>query len=157
MEQSERAQLTLMVKWYFVAAGVAKDCVLKETKAYPKRLRYTLEYIAKRMNPIVVQRMDSEPVLSVGNGNRLEGGFDNDESVELGTTIPCFSCSPASSRTATPGPACETAEIANTQITPGIKCIAQDAGLAELAEKVAQAACEDQLIAEELEQIDSQV
>nr|BAI44737.1 hypothetical protein [Alternaria alternata]BAI44799.1 hypothetical protein [Alternaria alternata] len=47
--QDEKARLTLMVKWYFVAAGVAKNCVLRETKAFPERLRSALEYIAERM------------------------------------------------------------------------------------------------------------
>ncbi|KAB2100081.1 hypothetical protein AG0111_0g11706 [Alternaria gaisen] len=47
--QDEKARLTLMVKWYFIAAGVAKNCVLRETKAFPERLRSALEYIAERM------------------------------------------------------------------------------------------------------------
>ncbi|EDU46138.1 predicted protein [Pyrenophora tritici-repentis Pt-1C-BFP] len=56
-----------MVKWYFIAAGIAKDCVLRETKAYPERLRSALEYIAKRMGaasvraPIVGYERQTEP------------------------------------------------------------------------------------------------
>ncbi|KAF2829078.1 hypothetical protein CC86DRAFT_345531 [Ophiobolus disseminans] len=49
VEQGDRARLTLMIKWYFIAAGIAKDVVLRETKAYPERLRSALEYIAARM------------------------------------------------------------------------------------------------------------
>jgi hypothetical protein len=56
IDQNQRARLTLMVKWYFIAAGIAKDCVLKETKAYPGRLRNALEYIAKRMGPAATER-----------------------------------------------------------------------------------------------------
>jgi hypothetical protein len=65
--QDEKARLTLMVKWYFIAAGIAKDCVLRETKAYPERLRSALEYIAKRMGaasvraPIVGYERQTEP------------------------------------------------------------------------------------------------
>ncbi|USP76140.1 hypothetical protein yc1106_03414 [Curvularia clavata] len=51
LEQSDRARVTLMVKFYFIAAGIATDCVLKETKKYPERLRVALEYIADRMGP----------------------------------------------------------------------------------------------------------
>ncbi|KAF1832982.1 hypothetical protein BDW02DRAFT_501684 [Decorospora gaudefroyi] len=49
IEQSDKARSTLMVKWYFIAAGIATNCVLKETKAYPERLRSALDYIARRM------------------------------------------------------------------------------------------------------------
>lgn len=51
LEQSDRARLTLMVKFYFISAGIATDCVLKETKKYPERLRVALDYIADRMGP----------------------------------------------------------------------------------------------------------
>lgn len=49
LTQAERARLSLMVKWYFIAAGIATTCVLKETQAYPERFREALEYIASRM------------------------------------------------------------------------------------------------------------
>lgn len=55
VEQSDKARFSLMVKWYFIAAGIAKDLVLKETKAYPERLRSALEYIAMRMGPAAVE------------------------------------------------------------------------------------------------------
>ncbi|KAF2029645.1 hypothetical protein EK21DRAFT_89587 [Setomelanomma holmii] len=51
IDQGDRARLTLMVKWYFIAAGIATNLVLQETKAYPGRLRCALEYIANRMGP----------------------------------------------------------------------------------------------------------
>jgi hypothetical protein len=56
IEQSDRARLTLMVKWYFVAAGIATDCVLSETRAFPERLRFALEYITDRMGPGAVKQ-----------------------------------------------------------------------------------------------------
>ncbi|RMZ67740.1 hypothetical protein GMOD_00010117 [Pyrenophora seminiperda CCB06] len=65
--QGEKARLTLVVKWYFIAAGITKDCVLRETKAYPERLRSALEYIAKRMGaasvrtPLVGYERQTEP------------------------------------------------------------------------------------------------
>jgi hypothetical protein len=33
------------MRWYFIAAGLAKNCVLQETKAYPRHLRSAFEYI----------------------------------------------------------------------------------------------------------------
>lgn len=59
VEQGDKARFSLMVKWYFVAAGIAIDVVLKETKAYPERLRSALEYIAMRMGPAAVERPES--------------------------------------------------------------------------------------------------
>jgi hypothetical protein len=55
IDQGDRARLTLMVKWYFIAAGIAADCVLKETKDYPVRLRQALDYIAERMGLAAVK------------------------------------------------------------------------------------------------------
>ncbi|KAH7088723.1 hypothetical protein FB567DRAFT_522174 [Paraphoma chrysanthemicola] len=49
IDQGDRARLTLMVKFYFIAAGIARNFVLQETKAFPDRLRSALEYIAHRM------------------------------------------------------------------------------------------------------------
>lgn len=61
MDQADRARLTLIVKWYFIAAGLAKDFVLKETKAYPERLRSALDYIAHRMGPAAASPESSTP------------------------------------------------------------------------------------------------
>ncbi|KAJ4368438.1 hypothetical protein N0V83_006795 [Neocucurbitaria cava] len=55
VDQGDRARLTLIVKWYFIAAEIARDIVLKETKAYPDRLRSGLEYIAQRMGEAAVE------------------------------------------------------------------------------------------------------
>lgn len=55
VDQGDRARLTLIVKWYFIAAELARDIVLKETKAYPDRLRSGLEYIAQRMGDAAVE------------------------------------------------------------------------------------------------------
>jgi hypothetical protein len=59
-EQADRARFTLMVKWYFIAAGIATDCILRETKSYPERLRAALDYIADQMGPAAVK--PPEPV-----------------------------------------------------------------------------------------------
>jgi hypothetical protein len=45
IDNSGTARLTTMVKWYFIAAGYAKNCVLKETKDFPTRLRSALLWI----------------------------------------------------------------------------------------------------------------
>jgi hypothetical protein len=59
-EQADRARFTLMVKWYFIAAGIATDCVLEETKSYPGRFHAALGYIADRMGSAAVK--SSKPV-----------------------------------------------------------------------------------------------
>jgi hypothetical protein len=64
LEQSDRARLTLMVKFYFISAGIATDCVLKETKKYPERLRVALDYVADRMGPAA-----AKPPTRTGVGN----------------------------------------------------------------------------------------
>jgi hypothetical protein len=60
-EQADRARFTLMTKWYFIAAGIATDCVLNETKAYPERLRHALEYIAEQMGSAAVKASENVP------------------------------------------------------------------------------------------------
>jgi hypothetical protein len=76
-DQSDRARLTLMVKWYFIAAGIATDCVLSETKAFPERLRFALEYIADRMGPGAVKQP---------KGLRNEDPSPDDDSTKQRTT-----------------------------------------------------------------------
>ncbi|KAI4650698.1 hypothetical protein J4E93_003055 [Alternaria ventricosa] len=61
-EQADRARLTLMIKWYFIAAGIATDCVLHETKAYPERLRCALEYISDQMGPDAFKSSGTVPM-----------------------------------------------------------------------------------------------
>ena len=52
IDQSDKARLSILIKWYFLATGVAHNIILKEIKAYPERLRHALEYISKRMEHI---------------------------------------------------------------------------------------------------------
>ncbi|CAA9961960.1 GREB1 domain containing protein [Pyrenophora teres f. maculata] len=52
---ADQARLALMIKYYFIAAGIAPDNVLKESKTFGDRLRSSLEYIAKRMGPAAVK------------------------------------------------------------------------------------------------------
>jgi hypothetical protein len=68
-----------MVKWYFIAAGIVKDVVLQETKAYPERLRSALEYIAARMGPAAVQPPDDAEVNGPSN-TRDSNGSANQQS-----------------------------------------------------------------------------
>jgi hypothetical protein len=49
-DQGAGARFTLMVKWYFVAAGIVKDVVLRETQAFPYRLKAALEHIEIMVN-----------------------------------------------------------------------------------------------------------
>jgi hypothetical protein len=89
VEQSDRARLTLMVKWYFIAAGIATDCVLKETKAYPERLRSSLDYIADRMgagavNPpsSIAKRVPSADKNSVKQRTTSESSYIDESDIQ---------------------------------------------------------------------------
>lgn len=62
VDAKDRARLTLLVKWYFIAAGVVTDRVLKETKDYPRRLRDALEYIAQRTEPAEIIPTDEASI-----------------------------------------------------------------------------------------------
>ncbi|KAF7575114.1 Periplasmic protein TonB [Pyrenophora tritici-repentis] len=52
---ADQSRLALMVKYYFIAAGIAPDDVLKESKTFAERLHSALGYIAKRMGPAAVK------------------------------------------------------------------------------------------------------
>lgn len=70
IDQGDRARFTLMVKFYFVESGVAGDVVLKETKAFPERLKSALEYVARRMGGAAVRPppLAANPRLGSSNG-----------------------------------------------------------------------------------------
>ncbi|RAR08230.1 hypothetical protein DDE83_006071 [Stemphylium lycopersici] len=80
VEQSDRARLTLMVKFYFIAAGITTNCVLKETKQFPARLKVALDYIAERMGPASVkppERTTIEDVLADTASSRDESSSES--------------------------------------------------------------------------------
>ncbi|KAL5371020.1 hypothetical protein DPSP01_014539 [Paraphaeosphaeria sporulosa] len=111
INQSDRVRLTLMVKWYFIAAGHAKDIVLKEAKGYPMRLRRALEYIAQRMDSAVTRSLRSA---SVGPSTEADV---NPSTPRISTT---FRTVPFSSPVATeeqPIVVCNTAEDASLHST----------------------------------------
>ncbi|KAG9194802.1 hypothetical protein G6011_04837 [Alternaria panax] len=89
-EQADRARLTLMVKWYFIAAGIAKDCVLRETKSYPERLRAALEYIADEMGPAAVKLPEPTATEDVTPDDGSESSYAPEESYNQ----PALSCEP---------------------------------------------------------------
>ncbi|KAF2249316.1 hypothetical protein BU26DRAFT_605177 [Trematosphaeria pertusa] len=55
IDRSDKIRLNLMVKWYFIAAGIANNSVLKEARDYPHRFRSALAYIARKMGPAAVK------------------------------------------------------------------------------------------------------
>jgi hypothetical protein len=132
IDQNERARLTLMVKWYFIAAGIAKDCVLKETKAYPGRLRSALEYIAQQMGPAA-----AEPTSLVYEG-RIEASPPVPRDTTLADVIPDL---PVIPRQASPFPTTITEEQHRGSIEPTSQGIKRSAAaeLDELVEVVSQA------------------
>jgi hypothetical protein len=58
---ADQERLDILVKWYFIAAGIAANIVLRETPSYPSRLVSTLTYIADRMGPAAAAPPSSTP------------------------------------------------------------------------------------------------
>jgi hypothetical protein len=58
---ADQERLDILVKWYFIAAGIAANIVLRETPNYPSRLVSTLTYIADRMGPAAATPLSSVP------------------------------------------------------------------------------------------------
>ncbi|KAF3031948.1 hypothetical protein E8E11_002521 [Didymella keratinophila] len=166
--QDEKARLTLMVKWYFIAAGIAKDCVLKETKAYPERLRNALEYIAKRMGaasvrtPVVGYERQTEPETTSEEANPAI-----DEShiqFSLAEVTPNLLSSRIHTRTDPPRPSTTHAEqldkSSNAVDDPelrGTKRTAEDAEFEDLAEIVSQVLTVDRDLTNQINDIDKQI
>lgn len=48
IELRDRRRLTALVKWYFIAAGIIRDRILRETKDYPRLIKEALQYIRRR-------------------------------------------------------------------------------------------------------------
>lgn len=51
IDKDGKVRLSLLIKWYFVVAGVADAGVLKEMNNYPERLRSMLGWVQDRMRP----------------------------------------------------------------------------------------------------------
>lgn len=165
IDQGEKARLTLMVKWYFIAAGIAKNCVLRETKAYPERLRSALEYIAKRMGPAAVKPPRVASVEQTESGNIPD---DTSESCIQSTALevmPLPSYLSVTSRTVPCQPATAHEEqpvtMSNTTDSPllhGTKRTAEDAEFEDLArllsEDLARITSEDQDLTKRMNDID---
>ncbi|KAF7449865.1 hypothetical protein A1F99_069140 [Pyrenophora tritici-repentis] len=150
--QDEKARLTLMVKWYFIAAGIAKDCVLRETKAYPERLRSALEYIAKRMGAASVRA----PI--VGYERQTEPKTTSEE------VTPNPLSSPITSRIAHPHPSIAHPEQLNNPSNAvdapelrGTKRTAEDAEFEDLTKIVSQVLTGDQNLKDQINDIDKQI
>jgi hypothetical protein len=58
---ADQDRLDVLVKWYFIAAGIATNIVLRETPSYPDRLVDTLAYIADRMGPAAAAPPSATP------------------------------------------------------------------------------------------------
>jgi hypothetical protein len=99
-EQADRARLTLMIKWYFIAAEIATDCVLRETKAYPDRLRCALEYIAEQMGSAAVHPLESGPT----NDGIEDEGSESSYTPEEKDTQPVLADEPTREPTRKPPP-----------------------------------------------------
>jgi hypothetical protein len=161
INQDERARLTLMVKWYFIAARIAKDCVLRETKAYPERLRSALEYIDQRMGSAAVESA------TVVDGDRNEDSTISEDARPSTTG----SRNPSTPAEVTfifePAPPCpptaQEAQQNNSHNTDKIsipcrtKRSAEDAGFEELAEIVAEARIKRRDLDEQIDNIEEQI
>lgn len=92
IDNSGTARLTTMVKWYFIAAGYAKDCVLKETKDFPTNLRGALLWIRGQIrttavSPYAVGDRAGDVLFST---NRSESSVDDEAlpSTRLNDALP---------------------------------------------------------------------
>jgi hypothetical protein len=63
---ADQERLDILVKWYFIAGGIASMIVLHENPTYPERLVSTLSYIADRMGPAA-----APPPTSLGPSNSI--------------------------------------------------------------------------------------
>jgi hypothetical protein len=166
--QDEKARLTLMVKWYFIAAGIAKNCVLRETKAYPERLRSALEYIDKQMGaasgrtPLVGYERQTE------NETTSEEASPTIDESHIQFTLAKVTSSPLSSpitsRIAPPRPSTAHAEQldhpSNAVDAPesrGTKRTAEDAEFEDLTEVVSQVLTADRDLTDQIDDIDKQI
>ncbi|KAF1828609.1 hypothetical protein BDW02DRAFT_643368 [Decorospora gaudefroyi] len=168
ISQDEKARLTLMVKCYFIAAGIAKDCVLRETKAYPERLRSALEYIAKRMGatsvrtPLVGYERQTEPkTISKAASPIID---ESHIQFTLAEVTPNPLSSPITSRTAAPRPSTAHAEQLNNSSNAvdapksrGTKRTAEDAEFEDLAEIVSQVLTAYRDLTDQIDVIDKQI
>jgi hypothetical protein len=166
--QDEKARLTLMVKWYFIAAGIAKDCVLRETKAYPERLRSALEYIAKRMGAISVrtplvgyQRQTEPETTSEEASPAIDESHIQSTLAEVTTNL---LSSPITSRTTPPRPSTAHAEQLNNSFNAvdalelrGTKRTVEDAEFEDLAEIVNQVLTADRDLTDQIDDVDKQI
>lgn len=81
-DQESLARLMLIIKWYFLASGTARNVVLNETKSFPSRFRIILEHIAKRMRYAGGQHNNQEE--EEHNGEYDEDQEDAQEGAEEG-------------------------------------------------------------------------
>ncbi|CAO2655030.1 Nn.00g117630.m01.CDS01 [Neocucurbitaria sp. VM-36] len=148
IDQADRARLTLIVKWYFIAAGIAKNIVLKETKAYPDRLRAALEYIAQRMGSAAV-----EPPESVTTSDGADADVDlqrvnNTRSRPGASSPPAPAASSPSAHHKQPSPQSSTQEPPR-----GTKRSAEDAEFEDLARIISQ----DQDLTQKINDVDQEI
>jgi hypothetical protein len=61
LSAADLERMDILVKWYFIAGGIATNIVLRETPSYPDRLVSTLAYIADRMGPAAATPPTSTP------------------------------------------------------------------------------------------------
>ncbi|KAJ4330886.1 hypothetical protein N0V87_009617 [Didymella glomerata] len=166
--QDERARLTLIVKWYFIAAGIATDCVLRETKSYPERLRSALEYIAKRMEvapartPLVRYERQTEP------GTTSEEASQTIDENHIQSTLAAITTnvlsSPVTSIAAPLRPSTDHAaqlnkssSVVNAPELQGTKRTAEDAEFDDLAELVSQVLNADRDLTRKIHDVDKQI
>ena len=166
--QGEKARLTLMVKWYFIAAGVAKDCVLRETKAFPERLRSALEYIAERMGaasarpPSIDYERQNEPETTPEEAITMIDEHSIQSTTAKVTTN--HLSSPITSGIASPRPSNAYAEQVNDELNAvdtsrsrRTKRTANDAEFENLTEIVLEVLAADRNLTSQIGHIDKQI
>lgn len=162
IDQVEKAHLTIIVKWYFISAGITKDCVLRELREFPVRLRLALEYINKRMTTATDLTPRPGSQLQTNSGI-IPASTDIDdycESIVSTTDTSFYSCWSINSRTVTPDTLAteeQSHAMSNqteAEVIQSTKRKANDAGLDDLVEEITQA---DRVCSRDLERIDKEI
>jgi hypothetical protein len=156
MDQGDRARLTLMVKWYFVESGVAGDVVLKETKAFPERLKSALEYIAQRMGKAAT-KPPVEPVRNHEEKRRYEDTPVDENDIQTTLTLNTSPAQPSYTLPATTLPThalpIHSSPLSQSHSKRPPKRSAEDAQFSSMAATLAQ----DQLFTSQLNSIDEEL
>jgi len=151
IDQGDKARATLIIKWYFIEAGIAKSLVLKETQDYPNRFRQALAYIADRMGSAAVKPpVESSSTLD----HRLdESDIQSTLGSRLSPTSPPKPSKRRHSNLQQPTPEVSASVSASSNEQPTRKRTTEDAELDDIERTIA----EDRALTKEMNEMDDMI